>query len=158
MSFPPEIPRQLLEPTLPLANPGSWGSTLGSSGWGSHWPEHMEMGPILPVSVQTAGSPQGSAFPAQATVVSLRGPVGSQFHSPPRPFPNLSPAKVASLDTLSYVLLGTKHILVQKNVVLFSEFQLNVCNGGGGVGVGRGVDYASGMQTFFFKPWILSLE
>lgn len=114
VSFLAEIPRHLLEPATSPQPQGCGVLPLGSSAWDLCCPEPTGMRPDLTVCIETTGGPQGSAFLAPNSVVSLWGPMGSHFHTPPRPFLGLRPGEVSGLDTCSYVLLGTKHTLVQK--------------------------------------------
>lgn len=70
-SFPAEIPRQSLEPTHSLQPRGCGVLPMGASCWDLHWPEPMEMNPVLPASGEATGGPQGSALLVPATSGSL---------------------------------------------------------------------------------------
>lgn len=83
----------------------------------------------------------------------LLSPTGEGSHGvpvphPPKPFPYPQSWHGCTLGHLVLCPVGDETYLGSKKCGSFSEFQLNVCHGGRGVGAGRGVDYASGLQMF----------
>ena len=126
-SFLAEIPKQSLEPTHSLQPRGCGVLPMGDSCWDLHWPEPMEMNPVLPASSETTGGPQGSALLVPATAGSLEVSWETTFPQ------DLSLASaLARIQAWMSAPLScwTQCNTSSERVALFSGSQLNVCHGG----------------------------
>lgn len=110
MSFSAEIPRHLLGPPPPRS-PRDVGFCLQDAWLGLAMARTHGNVPLSSCLHSDPGEFSGLTFLVQAVVSPCgisRDPI---FIHTTRPFPGLSPGKVASLDTLAHVLLRTEHSL-----------------------------------------------